>query len=342
MRSLYLVPISGLFSGIFLIPFTFAGANLKISDETSMNIGGSIRAYYQDTDDEKTSNFHSIRFYIKGNVTDKVGFKIETEGKGGDMGVLDAVAKIKISDNNQIWAGRFIGPSDRANLSGSYNISSWDYPGLTSAYKTLKGGRDNGIALIGSNDNGKLSYSIGYMNGEGYDTEDYDPEDGLVSARIAYSFWDKEGYLTRSTYFGSKDVFTVGLTTMKMDDAFASGSDFSMTMADILIEKNLSNGSVGTFEAAFYDYDKFSANTGDAYKLGLSYMPPGEIGLGRLQLVARYQEFSPDNNIETTRTDLGLTSVMKGHNARVGLYYQETDNGVAKTDSIKIGMQLKI
>ena len=128
------------------------------------------------------------------------------------------------------------------------------------------------------------------------------PEDTeSVSGRVAYSFLDKEGYLTRSTYLGSKDIMTIGYTFMQQSDAFGDESattDFSASNIDFLLEKNLADGSVATLEAALYDYDEFGAASkeGDATMVSLAYMPDGVFGLGRLQVSVRYQEFSPDDN----------------------------------------------
>ena len=311
----------------------FAGANLKVSDTTSINFGGSIRAEVVHQEDGATegdsfsTSVHSARFYLKGKVTDKIGFQLQTEHAGGDVLMVDSLVKFKVADNMQVWTGRFIPPSDRANLSGSYNLPTWQYPGVASRYPIpKKGGRDDGFALIGSAAGGKLDYSIGMFSGKADAAVPTDSES--VSGRVAYNFLDNEGYLTRSTYFGSKDILTVGYTFMKQDDAFGDASatsDFSASNIDFLYEKNLSSGSVATVEAALYDYDKYgaAAKEGDASLLSLSYMPAGKFGLGRLQASVRYQEFSPDDSTasDITRMDVGLTSVVNGHGARFGIYF---------------------
>ena len=322
----------------------FAGANLKVSDTTSINFGGSIRAEVISQEDEPlTTNVHSARFYLKGKVTDKINFQLQTEHKGGDVLMVDSLVKFKVADNMQVWTGRFIPPSDRSNLSGSYNLPTWQYPGVASRYPIpKKGGRDDGFALIGSAAGGQLDYSLGVFNGNTTESES-------VSGRIAYSFLDKEGYLTRSTYFGSKDILTVGYTFMKQDDVYGDASatsDFSASNIDLLFEKGLSSGAVATVEAALYDYDKFGVESkeGNASLLSLSYMPAGKFGLGRLQASVRYQEFSPDDSSasDTTRVDVGLTSVVKGHGARFGIYYGSQDSGSDTVDTLKFGVQLKL
>jgi hypothetical protein len=336
---------------LLLSSHSFAGATLKVSDTSSINFGGSIRAEVVDTDSSNGDSFdagiHSARFYVKAKVTDRIGFQLQTEHKDGDMLMLDSLVKVKVADNMQLWVGRFIPPSDRSNLSGSYNLPTWQYPGVVSRYPIpKKGGRDDGFAIIGSLAGGQLDYSLGMFGGKADATVSDDTES--VSGRIAYSFLDKEGYLTRSTYLGSKDIMTVGYTFMNQSNAFGDESgttDFSASNIDFLWEKNLADGSVATVEAALYDYDKFgsASKEGDATMVSLAYMPDGVFGLGRLQASVRYQEFSPDDNSDdTTRIDFGLTSLIKGHGARVGIYFADQETGSSSTKTIKLGIQLKL
>lgn len=335
---------------------TFAGAKMQLSEDSAIEFGGSIRAELISQEDGAaegdsiTTNLHSMRFYLKGKVTDSIAFQLQTEHKDSTMVMLDTLAKFKVSDNVNVWAGRFIPPSDRSNLSGSYNLPTWQYPGVASKYPIpQKGGRDDGIAVMGSAADGRLAYSFGMFNGKQAATVLTDSES--FSGRVAYSFWDKEGYLTRSTYFGKKDILTIGLTAMQQSDAFGDDtetSDFSAYNLDFMMEKNLESGALATVEAAVYDYDKYgglASKEGDAFMVSMSYMLPGEYGPGRLQPSVRYQSFSPsDSSVEdTTRMDIGITSVIRGHGARIGLFYGSQDTaGSGDVSVVKIGLQLKL
>ena len=341
---------------VLLASNSYAGMKMELSDDSAIEFGGSIRAELVSQEDGATvgdsidMKVHSMRFYLKGKVTDSIAFQLQTEHKGGDMVMLDTLAKFKVSDSVSVWAGRFIPPSDRSNLSGSYNLPTWQYPGVVSKYPIpQKGGRDDGIAVMGSVAEGRLSYSFGMFNGKQADLVPTDSE--AFSGRLAYSFWDKEGYLTRSTYFGKKDILTIGLTAMQQSDAFGdttATTDFSGYNLDFMMEKNLASGGLASVEAAVYDYDEYGGNVdkeGDAYMLSLSYMLPGEFGPGRLQPSIRYQAFEPaDSAIEdTTRYDIGVTSVIRGHGARVGLFYGVQDTrGAGDVSVVKIGLQLKL
>lgn len=335
-----------------------AGAKLDLGDGKSAEIGGSVRAEISSVDggapdgesNSMNFNIHSARIYLKATLSDFLSFNVQTE-KDGEKGValIDAAAKFKLGKSVQIWAGRFIPPSDRANLSGSYNLPVWDYPGKVSMYPNIKAGRDDGIAIIGTPLSGKLVYALGVFEGV---TGETNPSDNpIVSGRLAYSFWDAEGYLTRSTYYGKKDVLTIAYTFANQPESLASTSgdtDFVAQNVDFLLEKNLGSAGVGTLEAALYNYNKNggldSSRQGEASMVSASYLLPAQIGVGKVQLTYRYQQFEPENSAfdSSTRSDVGITYVIDGHNTRVGFYLGNDETGSVKTDFIKVGLQVKI
>ena len=69
----------------------------------------------------------SARLYVSGSVTEKIKFMFNTEydGATNTIGVLDAVARFEFSPKFNVWVGRFLPPSDRANLYGPYYAHHW-------------------------------------------------------------------------------------------------------------------------------------------------------------------------------------------------------------------------
>ncbi len=72
-----------------------------------------------------TSIWTACALYVSGSVTNNIKFTFNTEYTGDTGGsdanmveVLDAIARFEFSDELNIWAGRFLPPSDRANLHG--------------------------------------------------------------------------------------------------------------------------------------------------------------------------------------------------------------------------------
>ena len=93
----------------------------------AVTIGGGLQSSYQDTDVDEadgTNEFllNSARLYINGSAHKNIKFMFNTEYNGSTnaIGVLDAVAQISTSSKFNLWVGRFLPPSDRANLYGPY------------------------------------------------------------------------------------------------------------------------------------------------------------------------------------------------------------------------------
>ena len=61
---------------------------------------------------------NSVRLYVNGPVNDKIKFMFNTEfdGATNKVGVLDAVARVEMSPQFNIWAGRFLPPSPTPTL----------------------------------------------------------------------------------------------------------------------------------------------------------------------------------------------------------------------------------
>src|SRR6266700_3435959 len=97
-----------------------------------ITVGAGLRTSFTHSEAdgaESTDKFQldSARIYISGPVTKQIKFMFNTEYDGSDkkIGVLDAVAQISVAPQFNLWAGRFLPPSDRANLYGPYYANQW-------------------------------------------------------------------------------------------------------------------------------------------------------------------------------------------------------------------------
>ena len=64
---------------------------------------------------------------------------------------MDAVARIEASPKMNLWMGRFLPPSDRANLYGPYYANHWGVytDGIQNGHPAIFQGRDNGVMSMG-------------------------------------------------------------------------------------------------------------------------------------------------------------------------------------------------
>jgi len=90
-----------------------------------ISIGAGLRTNFAHTKPDSgisTEKFlvNSARLYVNGPVTENIKFMFNTEYEGATnrIGVLDAAARIEVKPAFNIWMGRLLPPSDRANMYG--------------------------------------------------------------------------------------------------------------------------------------------------------------------------------------------------------------------------------
>ena len=126
-------------------------ATIKINDTKSFSVGAGFRSSFRSVEDaapsgaDRSMDFavDSMRLYTGGQIHKNIKLTFNTEqdsGNGNAARVLDAIAQLEFSDEFNIWAGRFLPPSDRSNLDGPYYLTTYDFP-FVQNYPALFAGR---------------------------------------------------------------------------------------------------------------------------------------------------------------------------------------------------------
>ncbi len=109
---------------------SFAAATFKIDETKWVSLGGGLRTTFRaeenaagnGDDYSKDFDLESIRLYLNGQIHEYVKFEFNTEKDGEDIRVLDGIAKFEFQELFNVWGGRMLPPSDRANLDGPYYL----------------------------------------------------------------------------------------------------------------------------------------------------------------------------------------------------------------------------
>jgi hypothetical protein len=324
-------------------------APLAAQSAPTVSVGGGLQTSYQFTspdggDDTNEFLLNSARLYINGSATKNIKFMFNTEYNGATnaIGVLDAVAQISTSPAFNLWVGRFLPPSDRANLYGPYYSNQWGVytDGIQDGYPFVATGRDNGVMYWGQFS--KLKVSAGLFDGK---SATGDP-DVLFAARGQVDFWDKEdGYYLNGTYYGDKDLLAIGGAVQAQDGDVAGNVDF-------LLEKKVGEGGAFSIESQYNSYDKlggYDANyskSHGAYILGAYLFPKMGDQPGQFQVLGKYAHATFEEGItedyDQDTTEINLNYIIKQHNARVMFFFRNTDFSAVKTDSKAVGVGLQI
>lgn len=242
--------------------------------------------------------------------------------KGSDqVDLLMGVVRLELSDKMNFWAGRFFTPSDRVNLDGPYltNDLTPFVDQVADSYPGVHSGAANGVTYWG--DFGRWKVNLGMFHGPSLDSAVRDKGTPLAAARVMYDFWDKEeGYLLRSSTYGTQNVLALALAGQSQDGRSAWN-------VDGLLDRKLHTGGVLTVE---FEYQKDNGLTSrvrsDGAFLMASYLLAPRIGKGQLQpllkySVKRFDAEAPAPAYRLRTLEANLNYVMNGESALVGVYY---------------------
>ena len=331
--------------GLLALPTTHALA----MDAPTVTVGAGLRTSFTDTNVSGTSNdpadfaLESARIYIGGKVTDQIGFMFNTEYNGSSLDVIDAAATMSFSDAFNIWAGRFLPPSDRANLYGPYYANNWGVfqDGVQDGYPFSTTGRDEGLMYWGQY--GKTKLSLGAFDVKGLTSGNARAGDVLYAGRVQFDFWDPEaGYYLNGSYYGAKDLLALGFAaqTVGGDDAYT---------VDLLLEKKLGNGGVVTLEGEYAKYDNLGgygiAPESDGWYGLVAYLFPAQVGIGKFQILGKYGTSTHERSggdVEWDTLEVNLNYIIKQFNARLMMFYKDTRFDAVRPDFKQFGVAVQI
>lgn len=338
--------LGSVFSLVLVTPLRAQDAALP-----PISIGAGLRTAFVHTDAEagdSTDAFvlNSVRLYLSGPVTKKITFMFNTEydGGGNNVSVLDAVAQFAFSPKFNIWAGRFLPPSDRANMYGPYYAHHWAVftDGVQDGYPSVFQGRDNGAMYWGQF--GKVKVSGGAFDG----TSATGNMELLKAGRIQVDLWDPEdGYYLNGTYYGGKNLLAVGAAGQ------VQGSDSAWSV-DFLLERKVGNAGAVSLESEFAKYDRlggydsrYATDTG-GYVLA-SYLFPVAAGMGKFEVLGKFAKASFTNGLSALDKDydqktseLNLNYIIKDFDARVMIFYKDTRYNAVQTNFKQVGVGIQL
>ncbi|MCG8589012.1 MAG: hypothetical protein MJE66_06945, partial [Proteobacteria bacterium] len=267
MNKLWMMAAAAL---LVFAPNAHAGGKISIDETKWISLGVGLRTSFETVEDaaangtswSKDFDIDNARLYVNGQVHKYLKFEVNTDcvfcGSSSleEFALLDAIAKIEISDYFNIWAGRLLVPADRMEMNGPFYSNTYDAfktPFFPSDFSVDFGtggagvyGRDHGINIWGAaGPGGALQYVFGVFEGlqssGGAGPNRHDKP--LYAARIAHNFLngeDNPGYYTSGTYYGKAgNVLTLAAAVQYQEDGSGSRAnpgDFVGFVTDLLRE----------------------------------------------------------------------------------------------------------
>ncbi len=337
---------------VTLPPVTVGAGIITSFDNENPQAGGTVSS---------TNRFKldSIRLYLNGSITDTIKMTFDTEYSSADnsVKVLDALGRFEYSDTINVWAGRFLPPSDRANLAGPYYADDWNpfAGGVADFYPSVATGRDNGIAYWGQF--GIVKVQAGLFDGPsaqgaavaGTASAGIGNNKIISALRVMTDFWDPEnGYYLNGTYYGEKDILSVAAVVQNEGSDTTEGGTKGGTAYDIegLLEKKMGTAGSVSLEGE-YQHDSGLINSSKGWSAKASYLFPQVVGVGKFEVLGKYIDKTTDGTAIspsfTSKTkEVNVNYIIKGFNARAGVFYLDSDvvGGTARTIGAKLQLQM--
>lgn len=332
--------------------------------EPTLTVGAGIQGSFQHFDPDPNTgkdtldqfSLGHLRLYFSGDITKNFSAMINTDyiydpnsssSNANTMQVLDAVGEFHTSPMFNIWFGRFLPPSDRANFHGPFYSNEWAVyqDGVEDGYPAIYQGRDDGIAYWGDFKAGivKIKASAGVFDGKSVTGD----TDVIWAGRVQLDFWDPEGgYYLNSTYYGDKNLLAIAGATQVQSGKTGSTADF-------LMERKVLNGGAFTIEAEYARYNGLGGYYGSTKSEGgfglVSILFPKQIGFGKVEALGKFAdtEFTmPTPSFRQKTTDVELGYIIKQFDARVFAFGENktfTGAGAMKNDwEAGLGLQLQL
>ncbi len=333
--------------------FASAGASLQIGEQGSMNINYAVQVWAQSrgyrSATDSGSSFDTFlrrnRITFSGQYDDAVGYYAQLEAgndskAGNDNRSIyyrDAYITLDYTDSARFIVGRFKNTFSRENLEACLESLTLDRAEVI-AYTPFGGSRDTGIAMWGNLADAAFQYR--FMIADGREGPEVAKDSPRFTARVHWSPLDPEyDYGYRSTYLGTKKTFTIGMAfDYQPNVAYANYAarsnmvDYSAFTADVFWEQPATSGTY-TFSAAYFDYDTENAINNVNHDLALpvttqleasyikgAYLLPEKIGIGRLQLFARFETSDYKYkvaNLDQTWTGVGANYYIDGQRLKI-------------------------
>ncbi len=319
---------------------------LKVDDDTFMNVNYRLKVYYNNLDKDRTGNYTQKYFStagllsFDGQINNLIQFYADwTDKTGGSLTWDAAYINFAFAPEFQVKLGGDTVPFSILELQGSTKaivpVGSID-PASKVVLDDIIPGTEGMAELHGSLADGMINYAFALFNqsspatGNSYKDLNYAARIDIVPTMWGYC----GGY--GPSYLGKKDVmnFGVGYVYMK-DQAGNSTVGYASTKGwtvDFTFEKNL--GTITpSFQVAYFNLDDTHFNGTDSrgseqYTAQAQLLYNEVVGIGKPAIAFRYDKIIDDyqqQDQKVTRTAMALNYYIEGNAAKVSLVWNKND-----------------
>jgi len=282
--------------------FVFAGMSVQAQDQSSsdfekfrdqfkkeyFSVGGLLQTVgdyqFERIAGENGFSVGNARLKVYGEFDNKFGYQLQTNFVSSNA-LLDANMYYNLTPNFSIKAGLFKTPFSYEYLTGA---AATDFVNRSSAVNQLAPKRQVGFQLQGDVVDGKLKYSAGMFNGNGFGSNQNDDDRFLYTARIEAN---------SGVGSGLQDGFMMGLNaTYEQSESATTGAGLLSQVAgeQLLVGADTRISYNKMMLAGEFIYSTINADAGAEYNPFGYYVTGGYFITPEAQILARWDYFDGD------------------------------------------------
>lgn len=264
-------------------------------------------------------------------------YKLQAVWSGSATTLEDAEFRYTRNKMAQLWLGQGKAFFGRQELTSSGKQQFVDRSIASSRFAP---GRDQGIGLIGVNENKTFEYNVGIYNGNGSNKSADDNDDKMVIGRLVFTPFGEYKLEESALDYPDSGKLAIGISALSTTNGTgAAQSDVTRLGAEFGYKIHGFN-----VVAEYYDEEAdpkvgATADT-NGYYVQLGFLFPNK----KFEIAGRYAVVSPDTTIDMDKIESGvaLSYYLKKHDYKFQIDFRNLEDKFKDTDDTEIRAQLQI
>ncbi len=308
----------------------------------SLQLGSRVQfRYTQDDpeDGESTGSFRVRRakLSLSGVAYEHWKYKIQAAWSGGSTSLEDAYFQYTRHRKAQFWLGQgkvFFG---RQELTSSGKQQFVDRS-ITSG--RFAPGRDQGAALVGTDDHKTFEYNLGVYNGNGPNRSSDDNSEKMIIGRAVWTPFGEYKLEESSLDYPNSGKLALGGSYLSTTEGNGPGETDITRFGIEFAYKLCGFNTVGEYYTEEADTAGVGSLDTDGYYVQVGYLFPNK----RFEVAGRYAVVSPDVtlNADEVETGIAFSYYLKKHDYKVQADFRNIENEISNTDDREIRVQLQL
>ena len=319
-------------------------AYFKSSDgKFSLELGSRVQFRFTQEDPDGGDSRGSFRvrrakFSMSGVVYEYWNYKIQAVWSGGSTSLEDAYFQYSKNKMAQLWLGQGKAFFGRQELTSSGKQQFVDRS-ITS--ERFAPGRDQGLGLVGVNENKTFEYNLGIYNGNGRNQSRDDNSEKMIVGRAVWTPFGEYKLEESALDYPDSGKLAIGGSFLSTTNGNGAANEVDITRVGVEFAYKIHGfNTVGEYYNESADLPGGGDADTDGLYLQVGYLFPNK----KFEIAGRYAVVSPDVafSADEIETGIAFSYYLKKHDYKLQADFRNIEDELSNTDDREIRVQLQI